>query len=126
MLILGVDRKKKPVKNGLIVRRYCPNCRSERELREYRVRRYFALFFIPLIPVDKGESLLMCSGCRHLYQIHDDDYAAASDAKSTCPVITIPCIYCQKMITVTVTGKPAVVECSRCGSTFELGKKNRS
>ena len=126
MLIIGVHRKEKPVENGLTVCRYCSNCRCERELKEYRVRRYFALFFIPLLPVDKGESVLRCSGCGHLYHVHADDYAAAGAAKGDYPVISLPCIYCQKMIPVTVTGKATVVECPRCGSTFELGRENRS
>ncbi len=126
MLIIGVDRKEKPVENGLTVRRYCSNCRRERELKECRIRRYFAVFFIPLIPVDKGESMFKCSGCGHLYHIHANDYTKSDTTKGDYPVISIPCIYCQKMIPVTVTGRATSVECPRCGSTFELGRESRS
>lgn len=121
MLIIGVDTRKKRVDNGLVLRKYCPKCRDNRELREYRVRKYFSLFFLPVLPLDKGESVLVCSGCRSIYVMTDEDRITDSGPRDILPVIDIPCIFCQKVLPVTVTGKHTVVRCPHCDKSFGLG-----
>jgi len=111
MLIAGVDSRKKRVDRGLKFRRYCTKCHRDEEFQEYRIRKYFTVFFLPVMPVDKGESVMMCTGCGRICDMPD----------TPLPVIDIPCIYCQKLISVTVTGRRTVIECPHCGSTFELG-----
>ena len=114
MLIVGVDSRKKRVDRGLKLRRYCAKCCRDEEFQEYRIRKYFTVFFLPVIPVDKGESVMVCTGCGRIYDMPDEP-------QGPLPVIDIPCIYCQKLIPVPVTGRHTVVECPHCGSTFKLG-----
>ena len=55
----GIQPKTVNVDNQLML---CPSCGLLRA-RYKRVDHYFSLFFIPLIPVKKGESFLFCDRC---------------------------------------------------------------
>lgn len=43
---------------------YCPQCNSERNYSQKSVRRFFTIFFIPLIPLDKLGEYVECQTCR--------------------------------------------------------------
>ncbi len=74
MIIFGVKGVKKRVKGGLKIQKYCPKCLCVQELQEFRWAKYFSLYFIPVFPVEKGESVLTCVGCGTSYVIQPDDY----------------------------------------------------
>lgn len=46
---------------------YCPSCQTKREYGLKRVRRFFTLFFIPLIPLDKLGEYVECKHCKNTY-----------------------------------------------------------
>lgn len=49
---------------GHTVAVHCPNCGNEMWMSLYRHRKWFTLFFIPLIPF-RSEHFLLCSVCSH-------------------------------------------------------------
>lgn len=46
---------------------FCPNCNSQQAYTEKTVRRFFTLFFIPLIPLDKLGTHVECQNCKNAY-----------------------------------------------------------
>lgn len=47
---------------------HCPSCQSEREYSLKHVRRFFTLYFIPLIPLDKLGEYVECLSCKDTYK----------------------------------------------------------
>jgi tellurite resistance protein len=47
---------------------FCPDCGDERPYQQKRVRRFFTLYFIPLIPLDLLGEYVECSGCHGTYK----------------------------------------------------------
>ncbi len=46
---------------------YCPSCEEKRGYKLKRVRRFFSLFFIPIIPLDKLGEYVECTNCGSTY-----------------------------------------------------------
>jgi len=46
----------------------CPICHAEREFGRKRVRRFFTLYFIPVIPLDKIGEYVECRACKGTYK----------------------------------------------------------
>jgi hypothetical protein len=49
---------------GAAVAATCPNCHNAVVLQHVHVRRWFTLFFIPVIPLGVSKRLLVCPVCR--------------------------------------------------------------
>lgn len=47
---------------------YCPDCDGEKTYRHRRVRRFFTLYFIPLIPLDLLGEYVECQTCTSTYK----------------------------------------------------------
>ena len=62
-LLFGAKTVKTPVKNGLNLRKHCDRCRLLSDMQEHISRQYFTLFFIPVFPISRGESSLVCNRC---------------------------------------------------------------
>jgi uncharacterized tellurite resistance protein B-like protein len=43
---------------------HCPNCGGDREYEHRTARRFFTLFFLPVIPLDKVGEVVRCKTCR--------------------------------------------------------------
>jgi hypothetical protein len=43
---------------------HCPRCRADRSYQLVRPRRWFTMFFIPVIPLKWGENFVQCSACK--------------------------------------------------------------
>lgn len=43
---------------------HCPNCGGDREYKHQTARRFFTLFFVPVIPLDKVGEVVQCQTCR--------------------------------------------------------------
>src|SRR5215475_15676860 len=78
-IIFGTKSVKTPVKGGLSLRRYCDRCRFLSDMGEYTFRPYFTLFFIPVFPISKGESMLVCSRCGATFYSHHEDYQTGDE-----------------------------------------------
>ena len=47
----------------------CPSCCCTRPYDHKRVRRFFTLYFIPVIPLDQLEEYVECESCRDTFQL---------------------------------------------------------
>lgn len=59
---------------------YCPGCQAESSYTQKRVRRFFTLYFIPLIPLDLHGEYVECQHCRGKYSLEILDYDPATGA----------------------------------------------
>ncbi|UIR57915.1 RDD family protein [Sphingobacterium sp. SRCM116780] len=64
LIIFGTKSIGKTVKYGNF---HCPRCQMERPYQLKQNRRYFSLFFIPMIPLEKQGDTLECNFCRTAY-----------------------------------------------------------
>ncbi|MEO0561068.1 MAG: TerB family tellurite resistance protein [Chloroflexota bacterium] len=48
---------------------YCPGCRQERVYKHKSVRRFFTVYFIPLIPMNKLGEYVECQVCSGTYNL---------------------------------------------------------
>ncbi len=46
---------------------FCPRCNTNQDYRFKRVRRFFTLYFIPVIPLDKLGEYVECPACQGTY-----------------------------------------------------------
>ena len=63
---------------------YCPQCDGDRQYKRKTIRRFFTLYFIPLIPLDKLEEYIQCQTCRSNFRtkvIHYDPRAEREAAR---------------------------------------------
>lgn len=48
---------------------HCPNCGGDRHFRRRVARRWFTLFFIPVIPLNRVGEVVECTTCRTRYNL---------------------------------------------------------
>ncbi len=48
---------------------HCPQCGTQRDYAQKRVRRFFTLYFIPLIPLDVVGEYVECASCTGTFQM---------------------------------------------------------
>lgn len=58
---------------------YCPSCNSKQPYGLKRVRRFFTLYFIPIIPLDKMGEYVECGSCKDTYKLEVLDFNPAAD-----------------------------------------------
>ena len=125
-LIIGIRMVRTLVKGGLRVRKPCSRCGLLSDLREYRWRRWLTLFFVPVIPLSKGESVLTCERCEASFYRGGGAYAP-DPGGSTGPAATggdktvIECAYCNGKMRIPVfLSKEIHVTCPHCGEKFDV------
>jgi tellurite resistance protein len=59
---------------------FCPTCRGETPYSHKRVRRFFTLYFIPVIPLDLHGEYVECQQCRGTYAMGVLDYDPEASA----------------------------------------------
>ena len=117
-LLFGSKTVKTPVKNGLNIRKHCDRCHFLSDLREHCSRQFFTLFFIPVFPISKGESLLICNRCGASFYIQAEDYlvsetensfhSAWATKRGSAPdaeKMVIVCDYCEGRLRIPMTGR---------------------
>lgn len=57
---------------------FCPECGSEQAYAHKRVRRFFTLYFIPLIPLDLVGEYIECGACKSTFKMSVLDLVAPS------------------------------------------------
>jgi transcription elongation factor Elf1 len=65
MIIFGTKAKTQTLDEGDF---YCPQCRMKRHYLRKQARPYFALYFIPLIPIGQGTEFVECQSCRTTFE----------------------------------------------------------
>ena len=124
---------KTPVKNGVNLRKHCDRRHFLSDMREHRHRQYFTLFFIPVFPVSKGESILICNRCNASFYIQAEDYLAAEVESPFCSAgaakkgsapdaerMVIVCDSCNGRLRIPMTGRRLLVTCPHCKRKFEV------
>lgn len=61
MIIFGTSNKMKTTGSGQF---FCPNCRTIRAYERKQAKRYFSIYFIPLIPMGDAGEFVECQTCR--------------------------------------------------------------
>jgi hypothetical protein len=132
-ILFGAKTVKTPVKNGLNLRKRCDRCHLLSDLREHSFRQYFTLFFIPVFPISKGESLLVCNRCGASFYIQAEDYFAAemegppyvagatkNESAPNPERMVIVCDYCEGRLRIPMTGRRLLVTCPHCKRKYEV------
>jgi rubredoxin len=60
MIIFGTRVRHTTLSSGQF---YCPNCKTQRNYELRRARNYFALYFIPIIPLNTVGEYVTCQTC---------------------------------------------------------------
>ncbi|HEU4388652.1 MAG TPA: zinc ribbon domain-containing protein [Blastocatellia bacterium] len=120
------------VQNGLVLRRDCARCHLLSDMVEHRLRKYFTLFFIPIVPVSRGETLLVCGRCQATYYPQSEDYLAFNTGGSSGRVpydgvrsskdrIVINCGHCNGRLRIPVEpDRNLQVTCPHCREKFDF------
>lgn len=58
---------------------YCPKCASQQPYKEKTVRRFFTLFFIPILPLDKLGNYIECQNCKGTFDTEALNYNPEKD-----------------------------------------------
>jgi tellurite resistance protein len=58
----------------------CPQCRCEQPYNHKRVRRFFTLYFIPLIPFNLHGEYIECGGCKGTFRLEVLDFDPTAGA----------------------------------------------
>lgn len=64
MIIFGTRTRYKTVDEGQF---FCPHCQTTRSYERKQGKNYFALYFIPLIPIGEGGEFIECLTCHRTY-----------------------------------------------------------
>lgn len=62
---------------------YCPQCGPDQSYKAKRARRFFTLYFIPLIPLDKLGDYVECQACQGTFNPEILDYDPNQEAAQT-------------------------------------------
>lgn len=66
MIIFGIRAKKEKVGEGEF---FCPFCGAKRHYTRLRAKRYFSLYFIPLIPMGDLGEFVECQSCHKTFNV---------------------------------------------------------
>jgi zinc-ribbon family len=132
-ILFGSKTVKIPLKNGLNLRKHCDRCRLLSDMQEHISRQYFTLFFIPVFPISKGESVLVCARCGASFYAQPEDYlrsereisfhSAGATERGSAPGVekmVIVCDYCEGRLSIPMKGQRLLVTCPHCKRKFEV------
>jgi transcription elongation factor Elf1 len=60
MIIFGSGARERKVGEG---RFFCPNCKHQAPYQHLKIKEYFALYFVPLIPIGERAEFVQCGEC---------------------------------------------------------------
>jgi zinc-ribbon family len=66
MIIFGMGSKHKKIGEGDF---YCPHCRGRQYYFHKKAKRYFTLYFIPLIPLNDLGEFIECQTCKSTFSM---------------------------------------------------------
>ena len=124
-ILFGSKIVKSVVKDGLSLRKRCAKCQLLSDLQEHSFRQFFTIFFIPIFPISKGESLLVCKRCGATFYIQPEDHVEAlaeNSSRSLAPdaeKLVIVCDHCEGRLRIPMTERRLRVTCPHCKREFE-------
>ena len=74
MPIIIVGTRGRTVKDGTVdaTTTICNHCGELVSMQSVRHKRYLTLFFVPLIPLEKGRAAMQCPNCKTLFYRRED------------------------------------------------------
>lgn len=84
-IIFGLRTRRKDLGQRVL---NCPNCHRDAMTAATQVRSWFALFFIPVIPLGAKKTIARCGLCGFQYQV-DNAQAAALYGVGAAPTPTV-------------------------------------
>lgn len=66
MIIFGTRARYKTIKTGTF---FCPHCQKERHYDHKQGKTYFALYFIPILPIGDAGEFIECQHCGRTYSL---------------------------------------------------------
>jgi DNA-directed RNA polymerase subunit RPC12/RpoP len=115
ILIFGTRPVKSQTRDGMRETIDCPGCGLLSEMREHRLRDFFTIFFIPVIPMGSGRSIMVCSRCGFSYDPENQFRPQTSEAS------VISCKHCgQKLRVPAMPGRHILITCSHCERKFDV------
>lgn len=70
--VFGIRLKGKVIPLTKVRKFLCSSCKKEASFVRMRERRFFHLYFISLIPIEKEEEVIQCGNCKTLYRLPDN------------------------------------------------------
>jgi hypothetical protein len=123
MIFFGTKSVVRAVGGGLRVTRPCGKCRGVSELVEHSARRYFTLYFVPVLPIGAAERVLRCTRCEATYLPTPEDYARVAPSSGSDPDV-IQCPYCRQQLRVPKEpGGSLKLRCKVCRGEFDIAKR---
>lgn len=58
---------------------FCPSCNEYRDYEQKRCRRFFTLYFIPIVPLDLLQEYVECKACKGTYKLEALKYDPAEN-----------------------------------------------
>ncbi|HNR44483.1 MAG TPA: zinc-ribbon domain-containing protein [Methanofastidiosum sp.] len=66
-VVFGTGGRNKTITSGTF---YCPTCNSEQEFNHKKAKKYFTLYFVPLIPLEEGGEFIECKNCKSTFNLN--------------------------------------------------------
>ena len=77
MIIFGIKTRSSKIDDAEVLKSSCPSCKGDLELHD--LKKWFTLYFIPVIPLNKIESYYKCVGCSQTYKEAIKDMLGGSE-----------------------------------------------
>jgi hypothetical protein len=65
MIIFGTKARHKTIGTGQF---YCPRCQTQRTYERKKAKRYFTLYFVPIIPMGDMGEFVVCQTCHTAFE----------------------------------------------------------
>lgn len=118
LLLVGINPVKK--KKETVIRRHCPYCNDLRNFQEVQYRQFLSLFFIPVLPLSKPDTMFSCVTCG--YSINGEQAAQSPPAPSNLPInsnrLVVMCPRCEGPMIIPVKEHRLNVTCPHCAMEF--------
>jgi tellurite resistance protein len=96
-IIFGTRGIKHTINSSPILKNKCPNC-SKGDLEHKRYRRWFTLFFIPVIPLDTVDRFYQCNHCKSAYNENIKEVLQQSQQDQDAAQQEAELVFCRALI----------------------------
>lgn len=120
-LLIGINPVKKA--KEAVLRRHCPHCNDLRNFQEVQYRQFLSIFFIPVLPLSKPDTVFTCVTCG--YSINSELASKPIPENDPPPAnhsgkVVIICPRCDGPMVVPVNEHRLNVTCPHCAKEFIL------
>jgi hypothetical protein len=119
--IFGTQIVRRDVKDSLPQRAHCARCGFISDLRQQREQRYLSLFFLPVVPISKADSILTCNRCGAGYYANHPDVHSVRGTDAGNEKAVLVCPNCTGKMRVPSSFQKAIrVTCPHCRDQFTV------